>query len=433
MAFYSGAKKPTGNPGRGREYVFNRGSNRWEVMDSETGRTIGPVNQQGQLLDSSGNVRRPTAPAPQPTVRVDENQNVRPAPAPSPAPQQTVTQPAPQPVAQPVETPVEVPAAEPAPETVPVFGGPVEPDTGYEWGAAEPVAAPAPMAEPAPEPEPAGPTIEQTSAYDLIKEFLDLYGLGDLTDFVNNLVFVQDITSNAALRAEIRKTEVYQQRFAGNAARIAAGYNALDEGTYLATEDEIKKYFRNSGLPTGFYTDKETVDAIIGANISINELNERVTQGYEAVANADPEVISEMRRLYGVGDGELAAYFLDPTKARPILLRQARAATIAGEAVQAGMQIGVETAEELARADITRQQAEQGFGMISQMGELFRTNIDEQALGEQAFGQEEQIGAVFGTSAAAQQRLRQRQRRRQAQFEAGGTFATQGAEVVGLR
>lgn len=433
MAFYSGPRRPSGNPGRGREYVFNRGSNRWEVMDSATGRTIGPVSQTGQLLDSEGNVRRTTAPAP--TVRVDENLNVRPTPAPAPAPQQTVTQPEPTP--EPPQTPVEAPAAAPEeppfqepvpPAAVPVFGQPVEPD---------PIEEPAAVAEP----EPAGPTEEQQSALDVIRGILEGYGLAGLEGFMNDMIFEAGITNPelilARLRVEPETSEagrVYQERFKGNKARRAAGLAALSEGAYIQLETELETTLRRAGLPATFYDSNDDFAAFIGADVSPAELGRRIDEGYKAVTDANPQVIAEMRRLYGVDDGTLAAYFLDPTRAEDIVIRQAQASRIAAQGrIEAGIGISATQAEELAREGITEQQARAGFGAFTELQEVFQANVDEQTLAEQAFTQEEQVGAIFGTSAAAQQRLRQRQRRRQAQFEAGGRFATQDGEIVGLR
>lgn len=277
-------------------------------------------------------------------------------------------------------------------------------------------------------------TTDQRSARDIIAETLTRYGLESLATFVNNMVFNQNILDENILVGRIRETNEYQERFRGNEARRRAGLNALSEGEYLALENQYRSLFRNSGLPTGFYTDKEITDRLISNDVSIAEVAQRVNQGYEAVANADPTVIAEMRRLYGVGDGELAAYFLDPEKGTPLLLRQAQSAGIAGAAQrQAGMQLGVGTAEELAQAGVTAEQARAGFGAIATGQELFATTTEEQQAGQQAFTQGEQIGAVFGTSAAAQQRLRQRARQRQAAFETGGRFAGQGAEVTGLQ
>lgn len=271
------------------------------------------------------------------------------------------------------------------------------------------------------------------SARDIIQETLTRYGLESLAGFVSDMVFKENILDQNILVGRIREQPAYQERFRGNEARRRAGLNVLSEGEYVALENQYRQLFRNSGLPTGFYTDKDTTDMLIQNDVSIAEVAERVNQGYEAIANADPEVISEMRRLYGVDDGALAAFFLDPQKATPLLLRQARSAQIAGEARQAGVEITGTIGEELARAGVTQEQAQEGFGMIAQSGEMFGVTAEERQAGEQALTVGEQVGAVFGTNAAAQQRLRQRARRRQAQFEAGGGFAAQGSEMTGLQ
>jgi hypothetical protein len=274
---------------------------------------------------------------------------------------------------------------------------------------------------------------EKQSAKEIIFEVLDRYGLESLEGFVYDLVFNENIVSESILVGRIRGTDEYEARFEGNRARREAGLNALSEAEYIAVENQYRSLFRNSGLPSGFYTDKETTDMLISNDVSIAEVSERVNQGYEAVANADPEVIAEMRRLYNIDDGGLAAYFLDPERATPALISQARSAAIAGEAIQEGFELQLSTAEELARQGIDSGQAQRGFQTMAQLEEVFQTTTQEAQAGEQAFGQEEQVAAVFGTSGAAQQRLRQRARRRQAAFESGGSFAGQGAELTGLQ
>lgn len=274
---------------------------------------------------------------------------------------------------------------------------------------------------------------DRRSAQQIIEDTLRLYDLESLKDFVISMVFDEDILDQNILAGRIRERPEYKERFKGNKARRDAGLNVLSEAEYLSQENRYRMLFRNSGLPPQLFTDKNITDQLISNDVSPEEVAGRVQNAYEAVANADPEVIAEMRRLYNIDDGGLAAYFLDPELSRPILETQARAAQIAGEARQSGLGIGVGTAEELARRGVTQQQAEAGFQAIETGQEIFGVTTQEAAAGEQAFEQEEQISAVFGTSAAAQQRLRQRARRRQAQFEQGGSFAGQGAEMTGLR
>ena len=273
-------------------------------------------------------------------------------------------------------------------------------------------------------------TETQQSAFDVIRDLLDTYGLSELADFVGNYIVEQDVIDENVLIGQIRQQPAYQQRFAANEARRAAGLNVLSEGQYIALENTYRQYLRASGLPTGFYDSNDDFQNLIANDVSPGELAERVNQGYEAIRFADPEVISQMQELYGVGEGELAAYFLDPERATPTLLRQARSAQIAGTFVQqADMQLTQAQALQLEAAGVSPEQARAGAQAITGAQELFAALPGQTG---EAITQEEQIAGVFGTSAAAQQRIRQRTRERQAEFEAGGGFAAQGSQVTGL-
>ena len=270
----------------------------------------------------------------------------------------------------------------------------------------------------------------QESAYTIIGNILAEYDLEGLNSFVNRMVFEENVIDTKLIIGEIRQQEAYKKRFAGNIARRNAGLNVMSEGEYIAMENAYRQLMRQSGLPVGFYDANDDFTNLIANDVSIAELSERVNQGYEAVMNADPVVVEEMRRLYNIGTGELAAYFLDPDKATPTLLQQARSAEIAGQAVlQAEMQLTEDQARQLAQAGVTAEQARSGFGAIEQAEELFGALPGQTG---EALTQEEQVAGVFGTSAAAQQRIRRRTRERQAVFEAGGGFAAQGSQVTGL-
>ena len=274
-------------------------------------------------------------------------------------------------------------------------------------------------------------TETQQSAYDVINDLLRMYGLEELTTFVGNIITQSDVVDTNVLLGEIRQQPQYQQRFAANEARRRAGLNVLSEQQYLALENTYRQYMRASGLPANFYDSNDDFQNLIANDVSPGEFAERVNQGYEAVRFADPTVIAQMQELYGVSEGDLAAYFLDPEKATPVLLQRAQAAQTAAGAAQAGMQLTTEEAERLAQEGITQQQARAGAAAITQAEELFQPTTGEQ---DGAFTREEQLGAVFGTDPAEAQRLRQRQRRRQAAFEGGGGFAQgAGGQVTGLQ
>lgn len=270
---------------------------------------------------------------------------------------------------------------------------------------------------------------QRQSAFDIISETLASYGLTELSGFVSNIVFGEDIVDANVILGRIRQTPQYKTRFAANEQRRAKGLNALSESEYVAMERVYMQYLRASGLPSELYDQNTDVQNLLANDVSVAELATRINQGYSAVKNADPQVVSEMKRLYGVTEDQLAAYFLDPEKTTPILVRQAQSAQIAAEArLQAGIEIGQTQVEQLATAGVTQEQARQGFQAIQQVQDLFAATPTEEGIAT-----EEQVAGIFGTSAAAQQRIRQRQRSRQAQFEAGGRFAGQGTTVTGLQ
>jgi hypothetical protein len=265
----------------------------------------------------------------------------------------------------------------------------------------------------------------------IIKSTLDRYGLGSLTDRAWGLLSDETIDANAGIDVigdALRDTTEFQTRFAANAARVKAGLPELSVTEYIGLEKGYGDAMRGSGLPAGFYDDPQDFANFISANTSVAEVQSRVNDGYRAVADSNPQVIAQMKELYGVGDGELAAYFLDPAKATPILVRQARAAQISAEGKrQAGIQLSASDAEALAREDVTQGEAQTAFGEVGRQQELYNP-----LQGEQGITQQEAIGAATGTDQAAKQRVESRKRQRQAAFAGGGSFSTSQTGVAGL-
>jgi len=234
-------------------------------------------------------------------------------------------------------------------------------------------------------------------------------------------------------------TEIFDRRFAGNKMLREAGRPEYSYSDYIRLENEMRDDLRDVGLPPGFYDDEESLSRLIGGQVSRVELRDRATAAYTAVRQADPGTVAELRNLYGVTEGDMAAYFLDPTKAVNAigqrltgqdLIRRTQAAQVAAQArQQAGMGLTAEQAESLATAGVDQGTARQGFARIFEEQQLYRP----QMAGEDVIGQEEAIAATFGTSAEAAQRVATRRRRRQAEFESGGGFAAGQTGVAGLR
>jgi hypothetical protein len=259
---------------------------------------------------------------------------------------------------------------------------------------------------------------------------LNTYGLGDLADFVYTEIIAKEtvnLNNPDAIIFAIREQPAYQKRFAGNAARLKKGLSELDPASYIGLENQFRQTLQSNGLPANFYDQTDDFQALIEGDVSPSELNERVQQGYRAVADADPAVKEQMKNLYGVSEGQLAAYFLDPKRTAPLLSRQAQAANIAARGLeQGGIQLSGQFAEDLARRGITEQQARAGFAEVGGLGELRQTFA-----GETALSGEQLAGAQFGIDVAAQQELERRKRLRTGEFAGGGSFARTTGETSG--
>jgi hypothetical protein len=277
------------------------------------------------------------------------------------------------------------------------------------------------------------------SAFKILQDTLEFYGLGDpefLTS-VGNLWRNKTISPGSTIDEigiQLRDTKAFNDRFPANKTLKDQNKPQFSVSQYLRMESDYKRRLQSANLPENFYDSPADFQQLIANDVSPEELQGRIDQGYQAVRNASPTVIAEFKRLYGVGEGDLAAYFIDPQRARPTFdryeaQRQAQSAAVSSQAqLQAGIALTAQESESLVRSGITEEsQAQAGFSAISAQQELFNP-----LQGEQAISREEQIGGTFGTNAEARKAIAARKRSRQAAFETGGGFATsQGVSALG--
>lgn len=270
------------------------------------------------------------------------------------------------------------------------------------------------------------------AAADELKAVLRRYGLEGLFENLNQAVMADPtlVRNTDALFGSIRQTPIYKERFKGNADRVSKGLPELTEAEYINQELSYKTNLKNLGMPKGFYDTQEAFANFIANDISPVELAQRIQQGYNAVTQASPEVLNQLKRMVpDLTDGDLAAYFLDPTKSGQEIERKARAAQISAAGVtQGGMQITTAQAEQLAQQGVSAEQAQQGFTQIGQQAQLFNTTL----MGEQALTQEEIVAGTLTNDQAAAERIAKRRRGRTAAFETGGGYSGQGGQQTGL-
>ena len=278
-------------------------------------------------------------------------------------------------------------------------------------------------------------------ADEIIKTFLSAYGLNspEIVKILDAALqddpeqFNGQYGKQLALIA-VRGTAAYKTRFKANEYRIANGYTPKSEDEIIGLEDAFKTTLRANSMPKDFYDTQEDFNNFIGRDVSPNELNNRISLGYNAVMQAEPGTKAELKQLYGLSEGDIAAFFIDPTRFNESsAIKKAQAAQVASEARrQAGIGLTAGTAEALATEGVTRQQAQQGFAEIGASQEVYGLTTAEQASGQQAITQEQQISGVFGTNAEARKAIAERKRKRTAAFEQGGSVLTTQAGNIGL-
>ena len=252
-------------------------------------------------------------------------------------------------------------------------------------------------------------TAERQSAYDLLLQQFNQYGLGALVTPLKDLITTGVSPSEFTLR--LRETDAYKKRFAANQERINKGLKAISEAEYLGLEDQYQNIMRNYGLPAEYYTRgdmgiQEGFNKFIANDVSAAELEDRVITAQSRVMNSNPEVLDSLKKFYpGITNGDILAYALDPKKALTDIKRKVATAEIGGAATQAGLGLTGTRAEQLSAAGVTKEQAQQGFQTVAeiaprggQLAEIYKQNPYTQQTAEaEVFG-------IAGSAEAARQR-----------------------------
>jgi len=188
------------------------------------------------------------------------------------------------------------------------------------------------------------------SARGQINAAISAYGLSSsLGDSLYNKVLANIPVSQIFL--DMRQTPEYKARFPAMAQLQAKG-RAISETQYLDLERSYTQTLREAGIPPGFYDQPDDFNRYIANEVSPAELQQRVSVYQKAAYEAPQETRNELQLLYGIGPGELTAYFMDPDRAEPVIMKQFQTAQVAGQALRAGLsQLNVTQAERFGALD----------------------------------------------------------------------------------
>jgi len=251
---------------------------------------------------------------------------------------------------------------------------------------------------------------ERRSAYDLLFQEFDRYGLGTLVTPLRDLITEGVSPSEFSIR--LTQTEPYKQRFAANQARISKGLAALSPAAYIGLEDQYQDIMRRYGLPDSYYSKndigvQEGFNKLIANDVSNVELEDRISTAQNRVVNSDPEIANTLKQFYpGISNGDILAYVLDPANALDKIKRKVTAAEIGTAAKAEGLTTGVSRAEQLATAGISKEQAQQGFQTVAAVAPRggMLADIYKQSPYTQTTAETEIFGLGGASSAAAQRK-----------------------------
>jgi len=153
---------------------------------------------------------------------------------------------------------------------------------------------------------------------------------------------------------------------------------------------------------------QEGFNKFLEGDVSPVELEDRISTAQKRVLNANPEVTQALKQFYpDITNADILAYTLDPKNAIENIKRKVTTAEIGGAALQAGLQTGVNRADVLRAAGVTKESAQQGFGTIA--GGLQRGSQLASIYGEDPYTQTTAEQEVFNI-AGAQEARKQRQK-----------------------
>jgi len=241
--------------------------------------------------------------------------------------------------------------------------------------------------------------MDQISAFDKFRDLLKQFGLESLA---NDIVkYKQEGLTSDELFTKLRtESPAYKRRFAANEQRINKGLRALSEAEYINKEDAYQDVMRRYGLPESYYQRgelgrQEGFEKLIAGDVSAAELEDRVAVAQDRIAQSSPEVRQMLKQYYpDITSGDVLAYALDPQNTLKTLQRKVAAAEVGGAALQAGLDLSQQRAEELLQYGVTQQKAQQGYQAIG--GGLQRGSELASIYGESPYTQATAEQELFG-------------------------------------
>lgn len=201
-------------------------------------------------------------------------------------------------------------------------------------------------------------------AFAALQSMFNQYGLGSLAPKIYE--FAKQGYGADVISLLLQDTKEYKTRFAGNQARAAAGLPVLSPAEYLSTEQAYRQILSDAGLPKGFYDSPTDFTKWIAGDASPTEIKGRVDLAVANSMQVNSWTKQALSDLYGVDQSYVTAYFLDKTRALPLLQKQSQAAQFGAEALKRGLQMNQGRLEDYVTAGLSQSAVSQGFQAVAE-------------------------------------------------------------------
>jgi hypothetical protein len=205
----------------------------------------------------------------------------------------------------------------------------------------------------------------------------------------------------------------------------------INPSIILEYRTRARALFRSFGVPSSMWDTNEDFASFIVGDVSMDELNSRLSRASERVYQAPPEVRAVFFDLFGIdGDTALFALHLDATKAEPFLENMVQMAEAGGAARRLGFGLTAAEMTRMEAANISYDQALEGFRILDAKRGLFEETLAEEGtdFGVGDIG----IGAAFSLEGGATEALDRRAGAREAETKGSSQAATTDVGAIGL-
>jgi len=299
------------------------------------------------------------------------------------------------------------PVGPPGPE-VPTANNPPPPPPGFS--------SPPPV-----DPAQAQRDFEARQLGQTLEAYFTQFGLNEIAAWAKQAA--KDGFSAEWIKFNARNQESYKRRFPAmqRFLDMGAGFTEQD---YINYEQLARNLDQQYGMPDNMIYN--SVTNLLMNDVDAEELRDRAAMASAAAIQAPEDFKQTMRDFYGIDEGGLTAYFLDPNLATDSLKKQSVAAQSGVIAARQGIpNVGRELAEELYDRGVRdEEEMMRGYSQANQLRGLSTGKAN-------TVDQEQLIRGAFGDS-AAEEAVARASRIRRASNRGGGSYVGGESGASGL-